>query len=73
MEEINIYKLEDLGKLIAEERQKAGYSQEDFSSLLGISHATLSKLENGNSVNSNSIEKALQVLGKQVVIRQKGC
>lgn len=72
MEEINIYKLSDIGAFIAEERQKKGYTQEDFSSLLGVSHATLSKLENGTSVNAKIIERALQILGKQIVIKQKG-
>lgn len=72
MKEIYIYNLNDIGILVAEERKKRGYTQEVFSSMLGVSHATLSKLENGNSVNANIIEKALQILGKQIIIREKG-
>lgn len=72
MDEVYIYTLSDIGNLIAEERQKRGYTQEEFSCVLGVSHATLSKLENGNSVNANIIEKAMQILGKQIVIKQKG-
>lgn len=73
MEEIYIYTLSDLGRYIAEERQKSGYTQEQFAQLLGSSHATVSKLESGNSVNSKLIERSLQILGKQVIIKSKGC
>lgn len=72
MDEINIYKLSDIGMFIAEERQNHGYTQEDFACILGVSHATLSKLENGNSVNAKIIEKALQILGKKIVVKNKG-
>lgn len=73
MEEIYIYTLNDIGKYIAKERQKAGYTQEQFAGLLGSSHATISKLESGNSVNSKLLERSLQILGKQVIIKPKGC
>lgn len=73
MEDVYIYKLSDLGMLIAKERQKAGYTQEQFAELIGASHATISKLENGNSVNSKLLERALQILGKQIIVKSKGC
>lgn len=68
---MDIYNLKDIGSFIAEERINKGYRQEEFAAYLGTSHATLSKLENGIPVNSKLIERALQILGKKIIIAPK--
>lgn len=39
--------------------------------MLGISHATLSALENGRSVSTLTLERALQWLGLRLVVLPK--
>ncbi len=39
--------------------------------MIGVSHATLSALENGKSVSTKTLEKALQFLGYKLVIVPK--
>lgn len=67
----NTYSLKQTGAFIKECRKQKGYTQEDFSTVLDISHATLSALENGRSVSTKTMEKALNYLGLRLVIVPK--
>ncbi len=67
----NSYSLEQTGAFLKQVRKEHGYTQEQFARKLGISHATLSSLENGGSVSTATLEKAMQYLGLRLVIVPK--
>lgn len=52
-------------------RKEKGLTQEQFARKLGVSHATLSALENGEGVSAATLEKAWQLLGLRLVIVPK--
>ena len=53
----NSYSLKQTGAFIKKVRKEKNYTQDQFSEMLGVSHATLSALENGKSVSSNTLQK----------------
>lgn len=48
-----------------------GVTQARYAEQLGISHATLSALENGRGVSSATLEKAFQPLGLRLIVLPK--
>ena len=64
----NIYSMEQLGELLKRERRARGLTQTEYAELIGVSHATLSALENGRSVSTLTLERALQFLGLRLVV-----
>ena len=63
----------EIGKQIKILRKERGYTQEEFAKLIGISRATLSKLENGifSKVSAVVLENALSTLGYGLTIEVK--
>ena len=68
MEWSNIYNMEQLGAFLKAERRARGYTQAEYAQLIGVSHATLSALENGRGVSTSTLERALQFLGLRLVV-----
>lgn len=67
----NSYSLEQTGNFIQEARRSKGISQQEFARMLGVSHTTLSNLEQGKNTSTQTLELALQLLGMRVVIVPK--
>lgn len=67
----NSYTLEQLGEFIAEARRARGYTQAQFAQLLRVSHTTLSNLERGKSVASETLQRAIQLLDMRMVVAPK--
>ena len=67
----NSYSLQQTGAFIKKVRKEKGLSQSAFAEMLGVSHATLSALENGKSVSSKTLLDALSFLGLKLVILPK--
>lgn len=67
----NSYSLEHTGAFIQIIRKQKGYTQAEFSEMIGVSHATLSALENGRNVSAKVLMKALNYLGLKLVIAPK--
>ena len=67
----NAYSLEQAGKFLRSARKEQGYTQQEFAELVGVSHATLSAMENGLPVRSCHLERALQLLGFRAVLVPK--
>lgn len=67
----NSYSLEQTGDFFKRVRKEKGYTQQQFAERLGVSHATLSALENGGSVSTKTFEKAWQRLGLRLVLVPK--
>jgi len=65
--------LEELGNKIKTLRKERGYTQEAFAKLIGISRATLSKIENGifSKVSVVVLENTLSTLGYTMSIERK--
>ena len=63
----------EIGKQIKILRKERAYTQEEFAKLIGISRATLSKLENGifSKVSALVLENALSTLGYGLTIEPK--
>ena len=63
--------LSDLGKRIRELRKEKGLSQELLSKEIGISRATLSKLENGYlaNISISLLDNTLSILGYELDIK----
>lgn len=72
MQWTNAYDLAQIGRHIRMLRKEQGYTQADFSEVVGVSHATLSALENGKSVSSKALMRALAFLGQKLVIAPRG-
>ena len=54
----------EIGKIIAEERMKKGYSQEDLAELIGCQPNSISRWENGETtMKIDSLQKIAIVLG----------
>ena len=71
MQWTNAYSMEQLGPFLKDVRRAKGYTQDDFAELIGVSHATLSSLENGNHVSSKTLERAIGFLGLRLVVVPK--
>lgn len=67
----NSYSMEQAGEFLKRARRAKGVTQADFAESLCVSHATLSALENGRSVSTKTLERALQDLGFRLVIVPK--
>lgn len=67
----NSYSLEQTGEFIHDARRERGITQEEFARTLGVSHTTLSNLEQGKNTSTRTLELALQLLGFRVVIAPK--
>ena len=67
----NIYSMEQLGAFLRKERRAQGMTQEGYAKRIGVSHATLSALENGRGVSTETLEKALQFLGLRLIVLPK--
>ncbi len=68
----NSYSLEQTGAFFKRVRKEKGFTQQQFAERLGVSHATLSALENGGSVSTKTFEKAWQRLGLRLVLVPRG-
>lgn len=67
----NAYSVQQLGAFVREVRKVKGYTQDDFAEVIGVSHATLSALENGRGVSSETLVRALGYLGLRLVVVPK--
>lgn len=67
----NAYSGRDVGRHLAELRKSRGISQIDFAESLGVSRTTLSALENGGSVSSTILIRAISLLGSRIVVAPK--
>ena len=67
----NVYSMEQLGEFLQEARQSKDIKQADFARKLGVSHTTLSNLEQGKNTSTHTLEKAFQFLGYRLVIAPK--
>lgn len=67
----NSYSLEQTGEFLQEVRRAKGYRQQDFARKIGVSHTTLSNLEQGKNTSTKTLEHALQQLGLRLVIVPK--
>ena len=67
----NSYSLAQTGEFLREVRRARGKRQDDFARELGVSHTTLSNLEQGKNTSTRTLELALQLLGLRVVIVPK--
>lgn len=68
----NVYGLDQLGSFLQRTRKEKGYTQDEFAEIIGASHATLSALENGKSVSSQTLMRAVSDLGLKLVVLPKG-
>ena len=68
----NVYGLDQLGSFLRRVRKEKGYTQDEFAEIIGASHATLSALENGKSVSSQTLMRAISDLGLKLVVLPKG-
>lgn len=68
----NVYGLDQLGSFLRRVRKEKGYTQDEFAEIIGASHATLSALENGKSVSSQTLMRAISDLGLKLVVLSKG-
>lgn len=67
----NSYSMEQTGEFIQEARRAKGITQAAFAQDLGVSHTTLSNLEQGKNTSTHTLELALQRLGLRLVIVPK--
>lgn len=67
----NSYTLEQTGEFLRDVRRAQGIRQDDFARELGVSHTTLSNLEQGKNTSTKTLQLALQRLGLRVVIVPK--
>lgn len=68
----NVYGLDQLGSFLQKTRKEKGYTQDEFAEIIGASHATLSALENGKGVSSQTLMRAISDLGLKLVVLPKG-
>lgn len=71
MEWSNVYSLKQLGDFLKQRRKARGLSQDEYAEMIGVSHATLSALENGKPVSSATLLKAVSFLGLNLVVVPK--
>lgn len=67
----NSYSMEQTGEFLQEVRRSKGMTQAEFAGMLGISHATLSNIEQGKNSSTHTLERAIQHLGLRLVIVPK--
>jgi len=67
----NSYSLEQTGEFLQEVRKSKGLRQQEFASRIGVSHTTLSNLEQGKNTSTQTLARALQQLGLRIVIVPK--
>jgi len=67
----NSYSLTQTGAFLKAARRSKGFTQDEFAKMIGVSHATLSALENGKGVSTQTLDKALNYLGLRLVIVEK--
>ena len=67
----NSYDLEQLGAFLQEARKEKGLLQTEFAAKLGVSHTTLSNLEQGKNTSTETLQLALSLLGYRMVIAPK--
>ena len=67
----NAYSTEEIGGFVRDARKARGFTQVEFAKLIGTSHATLSNLEQGRSVSSELLVRALLILGMRIVVAPK--
>ena len=67
----NSYTLEQTGEFLRDVRRAKGKRQDVFARELGVSHTTLSNLEQGKNTSTRTLELALQRLGLRLVIVPK--
>ena len=67
----NSYSLEQTGEFLQEVRRAQGLRQQEFARRIGVSHTTLSNLEQGKNTSTKTLELALQRLGLRLVIVPK--
>ena len=67
----NSYTLEQTGEFLRDVRRARGKRQDVFARELGVSHTTLSNLEQGKNTSTKTLEHALQYLGLRLVIVPK--
>ena len=65
----NVYGLDQLGSFLQKTRKEKGYTQDEFAEIIGASHATLSALENGKGVSSQTLMRAISL---KLVVLPKG-
>ena len=71
MEWSNVYSPKQLGAFLKKRRKERGISQDQYAEMIGVSHATLCALENGKSVSSTTMFKAIGFLGLNLVVVPK--
>ena len=64
----NVYGLDQLGSFLQKTRKEKGYTQDEFAEIIGASHATLSALENGKGVSSQTLIRAISDLGLKLAV-----
>ena len=67
----NSYTLEQTGEFLRDVRRAKDKRQDAFARELGVSHTTLSNLEQGKNTSTRTLELALQRLGLRLVIVPK--
>lgn len=67
----NSYSLAQLGEFLQEYRRSKSIKQADFAKTIGVSHTTLSNLEQGKNTSTETLQKALSMLGLRLVIVPK--
>ena len=68
MEWRELNNLAEFGSFIRERRRMLGMTQVEFAKTIGVSHATLSALENGKCVASTTLQKALHAVGYKALV-----
>ena len=68
----NSYSLDQMGEFIQEARKAKGLRQDELAKMVGVSHATLSALEQGKNTSTATLQTVLQLLGFRMVIVPKG-
>ena len=67
----NSYSLEQLGEFLQDARRAKGLRQDEFARMIGVSHATLSNLEQGKNTSTATLQKVIQTLGFRLVVAPK--
>ena len=67
----NVYSMEQLGGFLQDARKAKGMRQDEFAEMIGVSHTTLSNLEQGKNTSTHTLERVLQYLGMRLVCAPK--
>ena len=65
-------KINEIGKLIREERVRLGMTQEELGAKVGVGKAQISKIENGKGLTIRTVSKVLAALDLSAVIKLVG-